>query len=36
MEKETDLTRRDFLKTAATVAAASTLPVAGAPALLAE
>jgi predicted dehydrogenase len=36
MEKENDLTRRDFLKTAATVAAASTLPVAGAPALLAD
>ena len=35
MEKENDVTRRDFLKTAATVAAASALPVAGAPAILA-
>ena len=36
MEKETDRTPRDCLKSAATVAAASTLPVAGAPALLAD
>jgi predicted dehydrogenase len=36
MEKENDLTRRDFLKTAATVAAVSALPVAGAPAILAD
>ncbi len=33
MEKEQDFTRRDFLKTAAAVAAASALP--GAPAILA-
>jgi predicted dehydrogenase len=36
MEKEQDVTRRDFLKTAAAVAAVSALPAAGAPALLAS
>jgi predicted dehydrogenase len=35
MKKEQDVTRRDFLKTAAAVAAVSALPRAGAPALLA-
>src|SRR5574337_1098283 len=35
MEKQQDLTRRDFLKTAAVVAAVSTLPTIGAPAILA-
>jgi len=35
MEKEQDVTRRDFLKTAAVAAAATTLPGMGAPALLA-
>lgn len=35
MEKEKDVTRRDFLKTAAVVAAASSLPAVGAPAILA-
>ena len=35
MEKEHDVTRRDFLKTAAGVAAASAMPVLGAPAILA-
>jgi predicted dehydrogenase len=36
MEKENDLTRRDFLKAAATVAAATALPAASAPAILAN
>ncbi len=36
MEKEQDVSRRDFLKTAAAVAAASTLPALGAPAILAN
>jgi predicted dehydrogenase len=36
MEKEHEVTRRDFLKTAAGVAAASTLPGLGAPAILAN
>ena len=36
MEKEREVTRRDFLKTAATVAAASALPSVGAPAILAN
>ncbi len=36
MENEHDITRRDFLKTAATVAAASALPNVGAPAILAD
>ena len=36
MENERDVTRRDFLKTAAAVAAASALPAAGAPAILAN
>jgi predicted dehydrogenase len=36
MEKEQDVTRRDFLKTAAAVAAASALPSVGAPAILAN
>lgn len=35
MENEQDVTRREFLRTAAGVAAASTLPSLGAPALLA-
>jgi predicted dehydrogenase len=35
MENERDVTRRDFLKTTAAVAAAAALPAAGAPALLA-
>lgn len=35
MDREQDVTRRDFLKTAAVVAAASTLPTVGAPAILA-
>lgn len=35
MENESDVTRRDFLKTAAAAAAVSALPVAGAPAILA-
>jgi predicted dehydrogenase len=35
MENEQDVTRRDFLKTAAAVAAASALPCLGAPAILA-
>jgi len=35
MEKEHEVTRRDFLKTAAGVAAASTMPALGAPAILA-
>ena len=35
MEKEQDVTRRDFLKTAAAVAAASALPSIGGPAILA-
>jgi predicted dehydrogenase len=34
MEKEEDVTRREFLKTAAALAAATTLPSAGAPAIL--
>jgi len=34
MEKEQDVTRREFLKTAAAVAAASTLPIVGSPAIL--
>jgi len=34
MQKEQDVTRREFLKTAAAVAAATTLPSAGAPAIL--
>jgi predicted dehydrogenase len=36
MENDRDVTRRDFLKTAAAVAAASTLPSVGAPAILAN
>jgi predicted dehydrogenase len=36
MENERDVTRRDFLKTAAAVAAASALPSVGAPAILAN
>src|SRR5512137_756380 len=36
METEQDVTRRDFLKTAAAVAAASALPGVGAPAILAN
>jgi predicted dehydrogenase len=36
MENEHDVTRRDFLKTAAVVAAASALPNVGAPAMLAD
>ncbi len=36
MENEHDVTRRDFLKTAAVVAAASALPTVGAPAILAK
>lgn len=36
MEKENDMTRRDFLKTAATVAAVSALPGASTPAILAN
>jgi len=36
MENEHDVTRRDFLKTAAVVAAASALPNVGAPAILAD
>ena len=36
MENQRDVTRRDFLKTAAAVAAASTLPSVGAPAILAN
>jgi len=36
MEKEQDVTRRDFLKTAAAVAAISALPSVGAPAMLAN
>jgi predicted dehydrogenase len=36
MEKEQDVSRRDFLKTAAALAAASTLPALGAPAILAS
>jgi predicted dehydrogenase len=36
MEKERDVTRRNFLKTAAAVAAASTLPAVEAPAILAN
>jgi len=35
MEKEQDVTRRDFLKTAAAAAAVSALPRVGAPAILA-
>jgi len=35
MENDSDVTRRDFLKTAAAAAAVSALPVAGAPAILA-
>jgi predicted dehydrogenase len=34
MEKEQDVTRREFLKTAAAVAAVSTLPIVGSPAIL--
>jgi predicted dehydrogenase len=36
MEKEQDVTRRDFLKTAAAVAATSALPLGGAPAMIAD
>ena len=36
MEKDQDVSRRDFLKTAAAVAAASALPSGGAPAILAS
>src|ERR1039458_7426449 len=34
MEKDQDVTRREFLKTAAAIAAASTLPIVGSPAIL--